>query len=47
MLVSERGQIVVPKKIRDSVHIDKGDELEIETAGAVKEIIKLAPLLSA
>ena len=40
-LVSERGQIVIPKKIRDSVHIGKGDELEIETVG---ETIILKPI---
>ena len=28
-LVSERGQVVIPKKIRETVHIEKGDELEI------------------
>ena len=28
-LVSERGQVVIPKKIRDTVHIVKGDELDI------------------
>jgi AbrB family looped-hinge helix DNA binding protein len=32
-LVSERGQVVIPKKIRETVHIGKGDELEIEVVG--------------
>lgn len=40
-LVSERGQVVIPKKIRDTVHIEKGDELEIETVG---ETIILKPV---
>jgi AbrB family looped-hinge helix DNA binding protein len=40
-LVSERGQVVIPKKIRDTVHIAKGDELEIEVVG---ETIVLKPL---
>ena len=40
-LVSERGQVVIPKKIRDTVHIGKGDELEIEVVG---EKIILKPL---
>lgn len=40
-LVSERGQIVIPKKIRDSVRIGKGDELEIEVVG---ETVVLKPL---
>ena len=41
VLLSERGQIVIAKKIRDSVHIEKGDELEIETEG---ETIILKPI---
>jgi AbrB family looped-hinge helix DNA binding protein len=32
-LVSERGQVVIPKKIRETVHIEKGDELEIDVRG--------------
>jgi AbrB family looped-hinge helix DNA binding protein len=40
-LVSERGQVVIPKKIRDAVHIGKGDELEIEVVG---ETVVLKPL---
>ena len=39
--VSERGQVVIPKKIRDTAHIQKGDELEIEVAG---ETIILKPI---
>ncbi|MBI5814376.1 MAG: AbrB/MazE/SpoVT family DNA-binding domain-containing protein [Nitrospinae bacterium] len=40
-LVSERGQVVIPKKIRDSIHLDKGDELEVEVSG---ETIILKPV---
>ncbi len=40
-LVSERGQIVIPKKIRETIHLNKGDELEIEVRG---ETIVLRPL---
>jgi AbrB family looped-hinge helix DNA binding protein len=40
-LLSERGQVVIPKKIRDSIHINKGDELEIEVQG---DAIVLKPL---
>ncbi len=40
-LVSERGQVVIPKKIRELVHIGKGDELEIEVVG---ETVVLKPL---
>jgi AbrB family looped-hinge helix DNA binding protein len=40
-LVSERGQVVIPKKIRESIHLNKGDELEIEIRG---ETIVLKPL---
>ncbi|MHB8845584.1 MAG: AbrB/MazE/SpoVT family DNA-binding domain-containing protein [Nitrospirota bacterium] len=40
-LVSERGQVVIPKKIRDVIHLSKGDELEIEVRD---ETIVLKPL---
>lgn len=40
-LVSERGQVVIPKKIRDTVHIGKGDVLEIEVVG---ETVVLKPV---
>jgi AbrB family looped-hinge helix DNA binding protein len=40
-LLSERGQIVIPKKIRDTIHIAKGDELDIEVQG---DTIVLKPL---
>lgn len=40
-LVSERGQVVIPKKIRDTIHLSKGDELEIDIVG---ETIVLKPL---
>ena len=40
-LVSERGQVVIPKKIREIVHIGKGDELEIEVVG---ESVVLKPI---
>lgn len=29
-VLSERGQIVIPKKIRDAIQVDRGDEFEIE-----------------
>lgn len=32
-LVSARGQVLIPKKIRETVHIEKGDELEIDVRG--------------
>ena len=28
-LLSERGQVVIPKKVRESVQVEKGDEFEI------------------
>lgn len=40
-LVSERGQVVIPKKIRDIVHLNKGDELDIEVRD---DAIVLKPL---
>lgn len=40
-LLSERGQVVIPKKIRDTIHIAKGDELDIEVQG---DTIVLKPL---
>ena len=40
-LVSERGQVVIPKKIRDIIHLNKGDELEIEVRD---DTIVLKPL---
>jgi len=40
-LMSERGQVVIPKKIRETVHLNKGDELEIEVRD---ETIVLRPL---
>ena len=40
-LVSERGQVVIPKKIRETIHIGKGDELEIEVVG---ETVVLKPI---
>ena len=40
-LVSERGQVVIPKKIRDELHVQKGDELEVETRG---DAIVLKPI---
>jgi AbrB family looped-hinge helix DNA binding protein len=33
--LSERGQVVIPKKIRDAVHVGKGDQFEVETDGKV------------
>jgi AbrB family looped-hinge helix DNA binding protein len=40
-LLSERGQVVIPKKIREAVHVEKGDEFEIEVVG---ETILLKPI---
>lgn len=40
-LLSERGQVVIPKKIREAVHVEKGDEFEIEVVG---EAIVLKPI---
>ncbi|HEY6010464.1 MAG TPA: AbrB/MazE/SpoVT family DNA-binding domain-containing protein [Nitrospirota bacterium] len=40
-LMSERGQVVIPKKIRDAIHINKGDELDIEVRD---DVIVLKPL---
>jgi AbrB family looped-hinge helix DNA binding protein len=31
--LSERGQVVIPKKIREAVNIHKGDELDVEVEG--------------
>lgn len=39
--LSERGQIVIPKKIRDAIHAGKGDAFEVETDG---KVIYLKPL---
>ena len=40
-LMSERGQVVIPEKIRETIHLNKGDELEIEVRD---ETIVLKPL---
>lgn len=40
-LLSERGQVVIPKKIRDALKAEKGDEFEVRLAG---EDIVLTPL---
>jgi AbrB family looped-hinge helix DNA binding protein len=40
-LLSERGQIVIPKKVREIVNVEKGDEFEIEVVG---ETIVLRPI---
>ncbi len=40
-LLGERGQIVIPKKIRDSLQVQKGDELEIDM---VEQTIVLRPV---
>lgn len=32
-ILSERGQVVIPKKIREAIHVEKGDEFEIEVIG--------------
>ncbi len=40
-LVSGKGQIVIPKPIRQAIHIEKGDELEVEIKG---QVIVLKPI---
>lgn len=40
-LLGERGQVVIPKQIRDAVHVEKGDEFEVEVAS---ETIVLKPI---
>ncbi len=40
-LLSERGQVVIPKQVRDAIHVDKGDEFEVEV---VRETIILRPI---
>ena len=32
-MLSERGQVVIPKKIRDSIKAEKGDEFEVRLVG--------------
>jgi len=39
--LSERGQVVIPKKVRDAIDLHKGDEFEVEVVG---ETIILKPL---
>jgi len=39
--LSERGQIVVPKKIREAIHVGKGGEFEVDVVG---KTIVLKPL---
>ncbi len=40
-LLSDRGQVVIPQKIREAIHVEKGDEFEIEVVG---EKIVLKPI---
>jgi len=40
-IIKSRGQVVIPKKIREAVHVEKGDEFEIEVVG---ETIVLKPI---
>ncbi len=40
-LVSGKGQIVIPKPIRQAIHLEKGDELEVEMKG---KVIVLKPI---
>jgi len=39
-LVSERGQVVIPKKIRETLNLQKGDELDIEIVGSDTILLK-------
>jgi len=32
-VLSERGQVVIPKRIRDVIKVEKGDEFEVEIVG--------------
>ncbi|HWP91861.1 MAG TPA: AbrB/MazE/SpoVT family DNA-binding domain-containing protein [Thermodesulfobacteriota bacterium] len=41
--VGERGQVVIPKEIRDRLGLEKGTILEVETAGE-DNLIVLRPL---
>ncbi len=40
-LLSERGQVVIPKKVRQALEIEKGDELDVKV---VDKAIVLTPL---
>ncbi len=40
-LLSERGQVVIPKKVREALEIEKGDELDVKV---VDKAIVLTPL---
>ncbi len=40
-LLSDRGQVVIPKKIREVINVQKGDEFEVEV---VNETIVLKPI---
>ncbi len=31
--LSERGQVVIPKKIRETIRVSKGDEFEVDIVG--------------
>jgi AbrB family looped-hinge helix DNA binding protein len=41
-LVSGKGQVVIPKQIREAIPIKKGDELEVELRG---KVIVLKPIM--
>lgn len=40
-LLSDRGQVVIPKKVREVINVHKGDEFEVEI---VNETIVLKPI---
>ena len=43
--MSTRGQVVIPKAVREALHIDAGDTLEIEVDNGRPAVIDLHSLL--
>ncbi|MDQ6665557.1 MAG: AbrB/MazE/SpoVT family DNA-binding domain-containing protein [Acidobacteriota bacterium] len=41
LIIDKAGRIVIPKSVREKLHLERGDSLEIETAG---EQITLRPV---
>jgi antitoxin PrlF len=42
--ISEKGQVTIPKKVRESLHAEPGDFLEYEVQGNVVMIRRVEPL---